>query len=395
MSDAETTKIQLAIIAIETKEYKLIRDATAYFEVSRTTLGYRMAGQKTYAEVYETEQLLLNAEENTLARWIICLTATGFPATPFLIKEIAKEIIIRCSVCYKEATLEKISAWFDIFKVYIEERKYNLSNIYNIDEIGFAVIARKQEWITVLECIDTDSGNLLPIIIFKAKNTNTGWIPKDIPSNWHFSTSNSGWTSNSYGFKLLIMDGYSSYITSDIIVLCIDNNIDLLILPPYCSYLLQLLDVGNSTLVNSLDLSVLRSSPPDGTELRYTNSVFNLSMASNDSPALPAWCYTKRMTRLKEVKEYKELLETRKKRTKGKRIKLQGKFVFSIIEVLKIVREAELKSTKKRLYGRLRKRPIEEVEEEEEEEEDKIDSSNLESESEECVVYRTRSSRFE
>jgi len=61
-------KIQLAIIAIETKEYKSIRDAAAHFEVSRTTLGYRMAGRKTRTEAHETEQLLSNAEENTLAR---------------------------------------------------------------------------------------------------------------------------------------------------------------------------------------------------------------------------------------------------------------------------------------------------------------------------------------
>jgi hypothetical protein len=40
-----------------------------------------MAGRKTRTETHETEQLLSNAEENTLARWITRLTATGFPAT--------------------------------------------------------------------------------------------------------------------------------------------------------------------------------------------------------------------------------------------------------------------------------------------------------------------------
>ena len=63
-----------------------------------------------------------------------------------------------------------------------------------MDEIGFAVretqsmriivdstmksnwkvIAGRQEWITVLECIDADGGSLPPMIIFKAKNTNIG-----------------------------------------------------------------------------------------------------------------------------------------------------------------------------------------------------------------------------
>ena len=97
----------------------------------------------------------------------------------------------------------------------------------------------------------------------------------------------------------------------------------------------------------------------------------------------------------KEVKEYKELLETRKKRTKGKRIKLQGEFVFSTKEVLKIVREAELKSVEKRPRGRPRKRLIEEVEEEVEEEEVESNLSDSELELEECVARRTRSSRVE
>jgi hypothetical protein len=130
-------------------------------------------------------------------------------------------------------------------------------------------------------------------------------------------------------------------------------------------------------------------------------------MANGNSPALPIQRYAKQMTRLvesqntkltilrKEVKEYKEILETRKKRTKGKRIKLQGEFVFSTKEVLKIVREAELKSTAKKPRGRPCKRPIEEVEEVEEQEEEEIGSSNSESESENCMAYRTRSSRVE
>ncbi|KFZ20041.1 hypothetical protein V501_00335 [Pseudogymnoascus sp. VKM F-4519 (FW-2642)] len=85
-------KIQLAIIAIETQEFKSLRDAAAHFEVSKTTLSYRMTRRKTRTAAHETEQLLSNAQENTLARWITRLTATGFPATPLLIKQMAEEI---------------------------------------------------------------------------------------------------------------------------------------------------------------------------------------------------------------------------------------------------------------------------------------------------------------
>jgi hypothetical protein len=88
-------KLQLAIIAIETKEYKSICDTIVHFEVSRITLSYRIAGRKTRTKAYKTEQLLLNTEENTLARWITRLTATGFPVTLLLIKEIAEEILMQ------------------------------------------------------------------------------------------------------------------------------------------------------------------------------------------------------------------------------------------------------------------------------------------------------------
>jgi hypothetical protein len=129
-------------------------------------------------------------------------------------------------------------------------------------------------------------------------------------------------------------------------------------------------------------------------------------MATCYSPASPTRRYAKRMTRLvksqnaklsilrKEVKEYKEILETRKKRTKGKRIKLQGEFVFSTKEVLKIVREAELKSTEKRPRGRPGKRPLEEVEEGIKEEEVENDLNDSELELEECMARRTRSTKL-
>ena len=43
---------------------------------------------------------------------------------------------------------------------------------------------------------------------------------------------------------LLIIDGYSSHITGKLIAACISTCIDLLIMPPHCSHVLQPLDVG-------------------------------------------------------------------------------------------------------------------------------------------------------
>jgi hypothetical protein len=45
-------------------------------------------------------------------------------------------------------------------------------------------------------------------------------------------------------YHLLICDGYDSHITAEFIAYCMDNNILLMILPPYSSHLTQPLDVG-------------------------------------------------------------------------------------------------------------------------------------------------------
>ena len=99
--------IHKAIIALQLKEFKSIRLAAEHFEVSKTTLGYRMAGRKTRTEAHEIEQILSNAEENTLARWITRLTVTVFPATPMLVKEMAEEICVRrVQIASSQTTLQ-------------------------------------------------------------------------------------------------------------------------------------------------------------------------------------------------------------------------------------------------------------------------------------------------
>jgi len=555
-------KLQKAIISLQLKEFKSISKAAEHFEVPKSTLIARVAGRKSRTQSHEMAQILSNAEENTLVRWISRLTITGFPATPMLVKEMADEIRLRrvqvassriptsteippighewiyrfqkrhpeLKTCYsrqlesnraKEATPENIQAWFDAFRTRLIERKYELDDMYNMDETGFGVgstqstriivdstqksnwkvTAGKQEWITAFECVNAAGNALSPMVIFKAQNTNSAWIPKDTPQSWQFSTSTNGWTSNSHGLewlkrvfepeskkvsgdrpRLLIMDGHSSHITGSFIAFCIEKDIDLLILPPHCSHLLQPLDIAvygpmkryhalevdrysragvkriqraewvelfqnirkkalNSSNIKAgwrgaglvpfaprkvldslpfnssqqpstpqmrtpnqaLDLSILRSSPPDGTELRQANQIFNTALASSGSPASPTRRYAKRMTRLvesqnaeiallrKQLSDAQEVIETRKKRTKGKRVKLQGQFVFSTKEVLKMVREAEEKPKEKKPRGRPRKRPIEESEEEIEEEELENSSSDSELELEDCVARRTRS----
>lgn len=116
----------------------------------------------------------------------------------------------------------------------------------------------------------------------------------------------------------------------------------------------------------SLDLTLLNSSPPDGTEVRRASALFNSELQKPGPLTSPAKRFGAWMTRIlemtqsenavlrRELAEARELLHSRKNHRKGKRVALQGKFVFSTQEVLEIARQAEENAATKR--GRKRPR---------------------------------------
>jgi hypothetical protein len=61
------------------------------------------------------------------------------------------------------------------------------------------VIGGKQEWVTVIECINAAGKVLAPLVIFKGQDMNVQWINEQSPEGWHFATSKNGWTSNNLG----------------------------------------------------------------------------------------------------------------------------------------------------------------------------------------------------
>jgi len=546
--------IQKAICALKNNEFRSIRKAAIAFNVPNTTLQGRMSGRTSRTTAHELEQILSPAEEKTLARWITRLTRTGFPASPALAVEMAEEIRRERVQLAKAATTtlrpigenwlnrfksrmpdiagiwtrqmdtarfkatnhEGVKRWFDAVTELWLEHQYNPSHVYNMDESGFAVgasqssralvnireasswkqIGSRQEWITAIECVSASGVLTPPLLIFKAKHTNAGWIPAQAPPDWRFSTSNSGWTSDSHGYewltevfapstepddsssrRLLIMDGHSSHITANVITFCMQNAIDLLILPPHTSHLLQPLDVGvfaplkrtlacetDATLRHDtgriprvqwvemykrardraltshnilsgwrstglvplspitvlarlparpgpspspphtpphqidLDLSLLDSSPPDGTELRQATSLLNSAIDACEDLPSPVKRFTKQMshtlettqsenvTLRRQLKEAEALLSTRKVRKKGKRVAVQGKFVFSTQEVLKMVEEAEAETAAKKSRRRPRKRKT--AQKDETLEDQTLEKSSSDSESDCIIVVR-------
>jgi hypothetical protein len=157
-----------------------------------------------------------------------------------------------------------------------------------------------------------------------------------------------------------------------------------------------------SALSNPLDLSLLNSSPPDGTELRQANALLRQELDKRVVLATPAKRYTERMTRAfettqseniilrKQLADTQALLKRRKERKKGKRVALKGRFIFSTQEVLDIAKAAEAETAKRKATNKTNRKAeapqLEDIEEEE------IDIECSDSDSDCIMVAGVRSS---
>ena len=162
---------------------------------------------------------------------------------------------------------------------------------------------------------------------------------------------------------------------------------------------MQPLEASNATPHTGLNLSLLLSDPPDGTEVRQANALFISEVqkavdlpplvkryAAQLTQAFKTMCAKNTMFR-KENAQQRETLQTRKKRTTGKRVAMKGKFVFSTQEVLDVVRQAEQATAEKHSRKRRRKGPT--VVEIEDEELQLLENVSSDSDSD-CIVVQAR-----
>jgi hypothetical protein len=184
----------------------------------------------------------------------------------------------------KGATKDALNQFFDAFVAVIEKYQITMENIYNVDETGCALgmieatriiidanirsqyqtTPGRQEWVSVMECICANGTIIPPLVIFKGENLTTTWIPPaTLKAGWAYACNSNGWTSNIHGLewlqrsfepatrekangrkRLLIADGHDSHVSGNFLAHCLNNDIELLLLPPHTSHLLQPLDVG-------------------------------------------------------------------------------------------------------------------------------------------------------
>src|SRR5438477_9587481 len=124
---------------------------------------------------------------------------------------------------------------------------YNGINVVVDMELNKQYIAqpRRQEWVTVIECMSTAGASIPPYIIFKGENLVSSWVPLPPPPGWTFTSNASGWTNNFHriqwiqhfdihtkpildspeDYRLLLCDEHDRHISATVAAYCLQNHI--------------------------------------------------------------------------------------------------------------------------------------------------------------------------
>ena len=258
-------RMEAALKDLRDKVFKSVRAAAKAHGVPESTLRGRHSGGKSRAQANEAKQLLSQAEEKALVRWIHEVSMDGYPPRKPRVREMAEEIrrqriskINDASITLveyppigdewvdrfiqrhnslrtafarridasrvRETKADAIIRWLNSVVETIQKYGVQIKDIYNMDESGFAIGSTqgacvvidarirsqfqaqpgRQEWVTVVECICGDGSAIDPLIIFKGEKLSTEWlVPSQFTKDWRFSCSNKGWTSDIHGLEWL------------------------------------------------------------------------------------------------------------------------------------------------------------------------------------------------
>jgi hypothetical protein len=123
-----------------------------------------------------------------------------------------------------------------------------------------------REWVSILACICADGSAIDPAIIFEAKGPLRGAWLRDVDARKHrvfFTITPSGWSNDDVGlawleqvferctkkkarssYRILILDGHASHLTTEFIEYCDSKRIFLMVFPAHATHTLQPLDVA-------------------------------------------------------------------------------------------------------------------------------------------------------
>lgn len=175
---------------------------------------------------------------------------------------------------------EYISGWFSDLLAYCQEHGIIPDDFWNFDECGVCIgVARNQlvwtrkgrqifiphsnsrELVTLVETVRAGGESIPPMIIIAAKNYAESWF-EDLPAGYLVARSDSGYSNDELALayvkhfhkmtkgsiqgrnRLLLMDGYGSHNTFEVITYAGKHGIFLYGLPAHTTHFLQPLDVG-------------------------------------------------------------------------------------------------------------------------------------------------------
>jgi hypothetical protein len=247
-------RIELAIQAIQNRQFKSVRRAALAFNVIPSTLQQRSNGTLARANCQANCQKLTTTEEQTIVQYILDLDLRGFAPPLCEVADMADKLLAvrggkpvgkhwaerfvtrsaELKMAFNRAKdrqrilqedPEIIGAWFKL--VADTKAKYGVhdDDVHNFDETGFQmgvigsmkvvtgsegrtrpepVQPGDREWVTVIQSICAAGFATPPFIIYKGRVHISAWYEEtDIPHDWKLSVSENGWTNNALGLEWL------------------------------------------------------------------------------------------------------------------------------------------------------------------------------------------------
>jgi len=239
--------VQLAIQALDRKQFKSEKRAAAAYNVPRSTLQRRRAGTQSRRDSQPNSKNLTLLEEEVLVRHVLDRDLRGWGLTKKSVEEMANslltarrgklvgknwvdnfvnrtpEIKTQWSRSYdrQRALTEDprvISPWFTLVKSFQEKHGIQDDDIYNFDETGFMmgmissqtivtgsetygkrkrIQPGNREWVTAIICIGATGWAIPPFVIFAGKVQISSWYENElVPRDWIIEVSPNGWTNN-------------------------------------------------------------------------------------------------------------------------------------------------------------------------------------------------------
>ena len=254
--ESKEVRIQLALSAFKSGQFKTIKAAALAFDIPKSTLGRQMQGTLPRSEKTANCQKLSATEESTLSAWILDMDRCGLPLQLSTVRHLAQLLLsarlpsqpviigehwvnryiqrhpelksrYTRKYDYQRAKCEDpklIQGWFTRVKETIQKYGILTEDIYNMDETGFqmgvtstakvvggfetkenyakAPQPGNREWVTAIISINASGWVLPPQIIFAAADHQSLWYD-DLPENYVVSVSKNGWTTDQLGIEWL------------------------------------------------------------------------------------------------------------------------------------------------------------------------------------------------